>query len=232
MRAEHVADAEHGRPGGQRHLDRFDRIGRLAGLRHGDRQRARIEHAVAVTKLAGQFHLDGQLAQRAQQIHADHAGVERRAAARDRNLGHRAQQALIDLDLGGELRIARLVDASGKRFLHDVGLDEHFLQHEMLEAVLLCRTRVPHHLGDLALDRNAVEVGQVIARRFDDDHLVFAQDHLLARIFQNRGRIGGHEHLALADAHHERARAAARKHQALGRFRGEHAEREGAAHVA
>ncbi len=69
-------------------------------------KRARVEHAVAVTEFAGQFHLDGQLAQRAQQIHADHAGVERGPAAGNRNLRDRAQHVFVDVQLGGELRIA------------------------------------------------------------------------------------------------------------------------------
>jgi len=113
------------------------------------------------------------------------------------------------------LRIARLVDAARERFLDDARLDEHLLEHEMLEAVFFGGGRVPHHLGDLALDRVPDEIGQLVAILVDDDHLAFAQDHLLTRVLQDRGRIRRDKHLVVADAHHKRARAAARKHEPI-----------------
>ena len=61
---------------------------------------------------------------------------------------------------------------------------------------------------------------------------MLAQDHLLTRVLEDRRRIGSDEHLALADAHHERARTAAREDQAVGRVGREHAEGEGPAQVA
>ena len=112
MRADDVADADDRRAGLAGDLDRLDRVGRLAGLRHRDRQRARVHRPVAVAKLRGELHLDRNLAQRAHQVHADHAGVVGGAAAGDRDLRHRAQHDLLDLQFGGELHVERFVDAA------------------------------------------------------------------------------------------------------------------------
>jgi len=100
--------------------------------------------------------------------------VVRRAAARDRNFRNRTQQILVHLEFGCELRIARFVDASGESLLHDARLDEHLLEHEMLEAVFFGRTRIPHNLRDFTFDRVAVEIGERVAVLRDDDHLMFA----------------------------------------------------------
>ena len=58
------------------------------------------------------------------------------------------------------------------------------------------------------------------------------QDDLFARVRQNRRRIRGDEHLALADADDQRARAVAREDQMFGIVAGEHAQRVGAAYFA
>ena len=188
-------------------------------MRHRDRQRPRIQNAIAVAKLACEFHLDRQLAKLAQEIHADHPRVEGRAAARHRDLGHRAQQALIELELGGELHVVRFVDASRERLLDDARLDEHLLEHVMLEAALFRRGRIPRDLLDFALDRFSVEIGEVIPVAVDDGHLTLAHDDLLARVLQDRGRIGGDVHLVVADPDHERARAVACEHEPVRRIR-------------
>ena len=83
------------------------------------------------------------LAQRAHQVHPDHPGVVGGTAAGDRDLGHRAQHDLFDLQLGGELHVERLVDPPGQRLLDDVRLLEDLLEHEVLEAALLGRARRP-----------------------------------------------------------------------------------------
>ena len=96
---------------------RFDRVGGLAGLRHRDDERARIDHRIAVAKLAREFHLDRQLDQRAQQIHADHAGVIGGAAAGDRDLRDLAQPLVRDPDLVREIDLRSFVDASAQASL-------------------------------------------------------------------------------------------------------------------
>ena len=153
--------------------------------------------------------------------------MKRGAAAGNRDLRHRAQQRFVDVQFGGELRIAGFVDAAGERLLHDTRLHEHLLEHEMFEAVLFSRGRVPHHLRHFALDGVSEEIGKRVAAALYDDHLAFAQNHLFARVLQDRGSVGGYEHLVFPDADHERARTAAREHQPPRSVGGDNSERKG-----
>ena len=164
MRAEHVADAEHARAGGLRDstasivsavspdcdiamasVSRIDRTGRRSETRWPTPSRRAA-------------------AQRAEQIHADHAGEVGGAAAGDRDLGHRAQQSPSSSS-SSEERCTSLASSMrpAKVSFTTLRLDEDLLEHEVLEAGLFGGTRVPHHLRDLALDGPALEVGQLVA---------------------------------------------------------------------
>ena len=129
-----------------------------------------------------------------------------RAAAGDRDLRHRAQHDLFDLQFRAELDVARLVDAPAERFLDDVRLLEDLLEHEVLEAALLGRRSLPGDLPHFALDRFAVERGErvAVAAHFDDLALL-EHDHL-ARVLQHRRDVGGDEHLALTQTRRPAAR--------------------------
>ena len=54
----------------------------------------------------------------------------------------------------------------------------------------------------------AVEVGDPVAVRGDHDGLVLAEFDRVAGVFDERGDVGADEHLAVADADHQRCRAA------------------------
>ncbi len=105
-----------------------------------------------------------------------------------------------------ELQLA-VVEPLADRLGDRVGLLPDLLEHERLEALLLGGVVVPLDLLHLALDRRAVAGEERGAVGAGDHDLVV--EHVLhpARLGQERGDRGGHEHLAVPHADHERAAA-------------------------
>ena len=84
--------------------------------------------------------------------------------------------------------------ANGARLLPD------FLEHEVLVAALFRLDRIPLDARDRALDRLAVEVGQLDAVARQDGHVAVGQKVDIAGVVQNAGHVGGDKRLALAHA--------------------------------
>ena len=78
---------------------RLERVDRLAGLRHGQRQRVRAQHRVAVAELAGDLDLDGQPRPMLDRVLRHEPGMERRAARDDEHLRDLAQHVVGDPQL-------------------------------------------------------------------------------------------------------------------------------------
>ena len=75
LRAHLVADRERERAALARDALRGDRVGRLARLRDRDRERAVVDHGIAVAELRGVLDVHGQPGPLLDQEAADHAGV-------------------------------------------------------------------------------------------------------------------------------------------------------------
>ena len=74
----------------------------------------------------------------------------------------------------------------------------------MLVAALLRHDRVPQNVRDLALDRTAVEIGQVHAVARQNRHVAIGKKEHVARVAENGGHVGGDEVLAVAQADDDR----------------------------
>src|SRR5690606_1307655 len=84
--------------------------------------------------------------------------------------------------------------AQGVRLLVDL------LEHEVLETAFFRRLGVEPELGDLAGDRNAIEVADLHLVRLDPgDGVVREVDHL-AGVGDDRGRVGGDDRFPIPHA--------------------------------
>ena len=96
-----------------------------------------------------------------------------------------------------------------------VGLLLDLLEHEVVVAALLGGGEIPVDVEVLAVDRDAVEVGDRVAVAADLDDLVLAELDGLAGELDERGDVAAEEHLAVADADDER-RVAPRRDDDVG----------------
>ena len=92
---------------------------------------------------------------------------------------------------------------------HRGGLLGDLLEHEVLVATLFGGRKVPVdvELAGIRVVRLAVEVGDPITVGGDHHRLVLAEFDGVAGVFDERRDIGGDEHLAVANAEHQRGRA-------------------------
>ena len=97
-----------------------------------------------------------------------------------------------------------MADAVADRLGDGLGLLVDLLEHERLVAALLGALVVPVELDRIVLDLRAVDAGEDRALGRDRDDVAVVGELHLARLLQERGRVRGEEHLALADADHER----------------------------
>ena len=94
---------------------------------------------------------------------------------------------------------------------HRGGLLGDLLEHEVLIAALLRGAQVPVDMKLAELDIGvAVEIGDLIVVGGDHHRLVLAEFDGVAGVFDERGHIRADEHLALADAEHQRGGAPGR----------------------
>src|SRR5579862_4105421 len=114
------------------------------------------------------------------------------------------------------MNVALVVDAPTQRFFDSLRLLEDFLEHEVLVTALLGRPGIPGDRDGIAFDCRSSVIRQTIPVAPDDRDLTLLQNDLAPRVWQNRGRVGGDEHLAVADAQHEWACAVTRKDEMLG----------------
>ena len=158
LRSHLVADRERERAALARDALRGDRVGRLARLRDGDRERALVDHGIAVAELGGVLDVDGEPGPLLDQQAADHAGMAGGAAGRDRDAVDREQ--LLVGEAGVEHDLAAL-EPLADRLAQRVGLLVDLLEHERLVAALLGGGGVPRDRLGVALDGGAVEIEQL-----------------------------------------------------------------------
>ncbi len=169
-------------------------------------ERAAVQNRVAVTELAGQLDLDGQPRPVLDRVLGQQPGVVRGAARDDEHLVDLAQfliaQALLVQD------DAAVDEVPEQRVGDRGGLLGDLLEHEVLVAALFGGVQVPVDVEKSSTRGHvvAVEVGDAVAVGGDHDGLVLPEFDRVAGVPDERGDVGADEHLALADADHQRRR--------------------------
>ena len=202
---------------------RGQRVGCLAGLRHEERRTAGLHRDLAVTKLRGDIHVDRQLRPALEPIFRDEAGIERRAAGRQRQT---ADIRKVERQIRQGHLIVRKVQVMRERMAHHFRLFVNLLGHEVAEIAL-----VHHQSRGAGLDDGAVDNGPVapvnshVFARDDGPIAVFQISDIVRERCKCDG-IGADEHLAVAIADGKRASLARRDHEVVIALE-DHREREG-----
>ena len=179
-------------------------VGGFAGLGDGDDEIAAAEDRIAIAELGGLLDFGVDVGEILERVFADQSGVQRGAAADEDHaveLGEFARRGAHAGEHGGaEVEIEAAADGVGQR----VRLLVDFLEHEMFEAALLRGGGVEAELGDLAGDRDVVEIADVDGIRGDDGDVVVVQiDHPLG-VGEDGGGVGGDDGFPVADADDDR----------------------------
>ena len=198
-------------------LHGHQRVARLAGLRDGDVQRVRVHDRAAVAELAGRLGVGGDAGELLDQVRAHLPRVVGGAAAEELDPLDVAQLAGVQVD-AAELRGGEpLVEAAHDRAADGVRLLVDLLAHVVAEGaelvVVLVRVHRRRRLDAVIRrpgQRPRVEVG-----RLDRRDLAVLQVDDLAGVADERGDVRGDEHLAVAEAEHDR-RAVAGDDQLVG----------------
>src|SRR3954451_3958022 len=202
--ADHIADREQLPAMRLRFLHAGDRVGRLAGLRHADDQRAVVDDRIAVAVLRAVIDIDRNARRVFEQELADQSRVPRRAARDDLHLLNAGpilgrQLQIVEEDL------ARLLEhAAVERVAHGALLLVDLLEHVVPVAFLLGHHGVPHDLL-----RRTCDLGVLLVEYF---HRLLIGDRILAvfeiddvaRVGEERGDVGRDDVLVLAEADDER----------------------------
>ena len=191
-------------------LQRRQRVGGLARLRHDNDQRGCARHAVAITIFARDLHCAGNPDERFDPLLRDEARVIARPAGDDQ---HRLDIAQYFCRLRPEERRLDRIDGV-ERIGDRTRLLEDFLLHEMpvrpkldrVAAALDVDHRAHHALSDCVVDRVA------FAPHVRD--VAFLQIRDAPRDLQQRSGIRREKVIALADADDERAPLACTDHSA------------------
>ena len=195
-------------------LHGFGRIERLARLRDADTQRARVEHRVAVTELAGDVDLGRQLDPVLNGVLGHQRGVVARAARHNEHLVDVAQVVGAQAHFV-EDQLAARAPAVEQRVGHGFGLLVDLLGHVVLEATLLGRFEVPGDRQLLGLDGVAVGRRDFERTRREDRQLVVRQREDPAGVPNEGGDVGGEERHPVLQPEDER-RLAPRRHNGVG----------------
>ena len=213
LRAVGVADGEHPGPLPAGVPDGLQGVRGLPGLADRDDQGVPVQHRIAVAELAGHLDLDREPAPVLDGVLGDQPGVVGGAAGDHEHLVDRAQvvvgQPLLVEHDAGAVEVAQ--QSVGDR----TGLLSDLLVHEEVEAALLRGRQVPVDVELLEVRLAAGEGGDLVPVRVDHHQLVLAELDGLPGVRDERGDVAGHEHLAIADADHQRG-VAARRDQHLG----------------
>ena len=176
----------------------------LAGLRDGDRQRPAVDERLPIAILRAVVHVDGNPGELLNQELADQTGMPGRAAAQDQDAIDRPERGGVQMHLFEE-HPARLRRGSAEHGLADrPRLLVDFLQHEMRVARLLRHHRIPGDVSRRLGDRPAAEVRKHDACPRHNRDLAIVQEGHVARVFEKRRRVGGHEGFAVAKANDDR----------------------------
>ena len=196
-------------------LHGHQRVQRLAGLADRDVQGVGVDDGIAVAELGRGLGVGGHPGQLLDQDRAHLARVVGRTAAQELDPPDRAEVACLQVDAaqarGGEPLVQPAAHDPAQRF----GLLVDLLAH-----VVLVRAQLV--VAVLGLDRHRLLAGLLVVQGAGlvavgahRGHFAVVQVDDLLGVPDQRGDVGGDEHLALPQAEHDGA-AVARHHQLLG----------------
>src|SRR5205085_8597412 len=171
----------------------------------------RSRYGIAIAILAGIVHLHRYAREALDHEFSGQSSMPTGSASGDVHFVGFAELFLTDFhllqeDLAGILRYpSQSGIADCARLLID------FLEHEVLEAALFCLDGIPGHALRLALDRLAVEIGELDSGRRNHREVTIGQEEQIAGVMENGGNVGRHEVLILAKSNNRR-RAVASSH--------------------
>ena len=120
----------------------------------------RIGHGVPVAEFGGQIDLDREAQQSFEDVFADQAGMEGRAAGDNDDFPVRGQVLPLEAQFRQHDAEVIPIQLAGKRLAERPGLLVDLLEHEILVAALLRRHRVPVDMEDGLGDLPAVQLGR------------------------------------------------------------------------
>jgi hypothetical protein len=219
-------------------LHRHQRVQRLAGLADRHVQRVGVDDRIAVPELRRGLRVGRDAGQFLGQHRAHLPGVVGRAAAEELHLPDRPELARVQVDAAQLGRCEPLVETAAQRPAQGLRLLVDLLAHVVLERAELVVPGLGLHRGRLLglplsrpapvplVERGGAEVGSV-----HRGHFGVVQVHDLLGVTDQRGHVGGDEHLRLPDTEHDGA-AIARHHQLVRVLGVQHDQAVGAFHVA
>ncbi|RMM24772.1 hypothetical protein ALQ81_05582 [Pseudomonas syringae pv. pisi] len=176
-------------------------------MRDRDEQGVRLNHYLAIAKLAGHFNLARDAGQAFKPVTRDHAGVVAGATGDDLNVAYFGEQLgslwaeCVDQHL-------LLPQTTFEGALYDLGLLVNFLEHEVAVLALVGGFGAFMVLHHFALDRHSVDVPDLHAIATDLGDVALFQVHETVGDLTQRQLIGGQEVFTQADADNQRAAAA------------------------
>ena len=192
-------------------LDRHQRVDRLAGLADGDVQRVRVHHRRAVPELAGGLGVGRDAGELLDDHRAHLGGVVGRAAAEELDLADRTELAGVQVDAAEPCRGEAIVEPAPERAAQRVRLLVDLLAHVVLvrAELVVVGVRVDGHRGLRGTAGfPSIKRRRAVVGRADRRDLAVLQVNHLAGVADQRGHVGGDEHLVLAEAKHDRAAVA------------------------
>ena len=183
------------------------------------------EDGIAIAPFAGVIDFDGNAGQAFDHELAGQSGMPTGAAGGDIDFLAALELGFVDVHFVEEDGAGVLRDAAERGVADGARLLINFLEHEVLEAALFRHDRVPGDALGLALERLAVEIGELHAFGGEHGKIAIGEKEKIAGVIENRGHVAGDKVFVLAEADYHR-RAVARRDD-LVRFVGRnHRQRE------
>jgi hypothetical protein len=223
--ADHVADGQRLRAFGLGFALGGDGVGGFAGLRNQHGHRVGAEDGIAIAPFAGVIDLDRNAGEILDHEFAGESGVPTGAAGGDIDFLQRLEFGFADLHFVEENGAGILRDAAERGVADGAWLLINFLEHEVLEAALFGHDGIPGDALRFALQRIAVEIGDLDALLGEDRKIAIAEKKKIASVVEERGHVGGDEVFVFAEADHD-GRSVARGDDFVGFVGGDHHERE------
>ena len=198
----HVADGQRLRALGFGFTLGGDGVGGFAGLRNQQRQLIRTQDWIAVAPFAGVIDFDRNAGQVLDHELAGQSGVPTGAAGGDIDLLQSFELGFTDLHLVEKDGAGVLRDAAERGVADGARLLINLFEHEVLEAALLRHDGIPGDALRFALQRIAVEIGNLYAILRDHGQIAIGQEEKIAGVIEKRGHVGGDEVFIFADADH------------------------------
>src|SRR3989338_8939012 len=189
-----VADGKYFCTSIARHMEGGQRICGFTGLRYRDKKRLFGYYWLAISELAGQVNRYRYPTDTFYPVFPDKGGVPRCATRHDINVVE-CELAIFPqrLKLAKDYLAGTRCDTSSERVFKYLRLFKYLLQHEMLVSALFSRYRIPRYNLVGFFNRIAVHILYEKSVRGKFCYLAVFQKNHLARVWQQRRYVRGHE---------------------------------------